>query len=246
MDCSFVIPAYNEEFFIPKTLNSLKSAIAESKSFNKWEIIVVDNCSDDRTAEIAAELNAIVVHEPVRQIARARNSGAAKALGEILIFLDADTPVGPDTLIDVRNALSSGRVFGGGSVIQFDDHQNKYFLGSFIPFLWNLFSKAFNFGAGSFIFCTKKDFILSGGFPETVYAGEEIGFIQKLKKIHRKSKRNFVILTNHPVVTSPSKLSWYSNWQITLYMLLVLFFPLSIRFRKLCGFWYKRPVDRNG
>jgi len=241
MDCSFVIPAYNEELFISKTINALEFAIEESQSFKKWEIIVVDNCSIDRTAQIAKELNAIVVHEPFRQIARARNTGAAKAKGEVLIFLDADTIVEPNILTDVCSSLSTAQVYGGGSIIKFDDHQNKYFLGILIPFFWNWVSQTFKLAAGSFIFCTKQDFILAGGFPESVYAGEEIGFILKLKKVYRKSKKSFIILSKHPVVTSSRKLSWHSSWQIILHMLLVLFFPLSVRFRTLCGFWYKRP-----
>src|SRR5438876_11028275 len=55
------------------------------------ELIVCDNNSDDRTAQIARAAGARVVFEPVNQIARARNTGAAHAAGEWLIFIDADS-----------------------------------------------------------------------------------------------------------------------------------------------------------
>ncbi len=241
MDCSFVIPAYNEESFLPHTIKELKSAITRSGVFKDWEIIVVDNNSNDRTVEVGLELGAIVVHEPIRQIARARNTGAARARGEMIIFLDADTAVEPETLRQAREALFSGQAYGGGALIKFDHHQNRFFLGMVIPAFWNWISKTFRFAAGSFIFCTKKDFISTGGFPQTMYAGEELGFIRRLKKINRKSKGRFLILTNPPVVTSSRKLSWHSKWQMSFYLLLLIIFPFSVRFRKLCGFWYERP-----
>ena len=55
------------------------------------ELIVCDNNSTDRTAEIARNAGARVVFEPVNQIARARNRGAAAATGDWLIFVDADS-----------------------------------------------------------------------------------------------------------------------------------------------------------
>lgn len=241
MDCSFVIPAYNEEFFLPHTIQELKSAITRSGVFKDWEIIVVDNNSSDRTDEIALELGAIVVQEPIRHIARARNTGASRARFEVIIFLDADTAVAAETLRQAQEALFSGQAYGGGALIKFDDHQDRFFLGIVIPAFWNWISKTFRFAAGSFIFCTKKDFISTGGFPQSMYAGEELGFIRKLKKINRESKGRFLILTNPPVVTSSRKLDWHGNWQMALYLLMLFFFPFAVYFRKLCGFWYERP-----
>ena len=84
---SIIIPAFDEEAFLPATLSILKAAmnsVAES-----GEVIVADNNSTDRTAEIAREHGARVVFEPENQIARARNAGAraASAESDWLIFL---------------------------------------------------------------------------------------------------------------------------------------------------------------
>ena len=241
MNCSFIIPAYNEEKFLKKTVESLRESIAGAKIISSGEIIVVDNCSTDRTAEIAKNIGVNLVNEPVRQISRARNAGARHAKGDILFFVDADTSIEVEHLTLACEEILKEKAYGGGALIQFDDHQDKFFLGVLIPAFWNWVSKTFRMAAGSFLFCRKEDFEEIKGFPETMYAGEELAFVRKLKKLNRKSDQKFKILNCAPVITSSRKLSWYGNGQIVLYLFLLFFFPLAVRFRKLCWFWYRRP-----
>ena len=241
MNCSFIIPAYNEEKFLKKTVESVRKSIAGSEIISSGEIIVVDNCSNDRTAEIAKHIGVNLVNEPVRQIARARNAGARHAKGDILFFVDADTSIEVEHLTVACEEILKEKAYGGGALIQFDDHQDKFFLGVLIPAFWNWVSKTFRMAAGSFLFCRKEDFEEIKGFPETMYAGEELAFVRKLKKLNRKSDQKFKILNCAPVITSSRKLSWYGNRQIVLYLFLLFFFPLAVRFRKLCWFWYRRP-----
>ena len=241
MNCSFIIPAYNEEKFLKKTVESLRESIAGAKIISSGEIIVVDNCSTDRTAEIAKNIGVNLVNEPVRQISRARNAGARHAKGAILFFIDADTSIEVEHLTVACEEILKEKAYGGGALIQFDDHQDKFFLGVLIPAFWNWVSKTFRMAAGSFLFCRKEDFEEIKGFPETMYAGEELAFVRKLKKLNRKSDQKFKILNCAPVITSSRKLSWYGNGQIVLYLFLLFFFPLAVRFRKLCWFWYRRP-----
>ena len=110
-----------------------------------------------------------------------------------------------------------------------------------MPNLWNWISRTFRLAAGSFIFCKRSLFVESGGFSEKIYAGEEIYFSQSVKKLCRKQNKDFLILRENPVVTSSRKLEWFSSTTIMLNLFLLLFFPLAIRFRSLCGFWYERP-----
>lgn len=85
---SVVIPALNEETYITDSLKSLK----EQDYTGDYEIIVVDNQSSDRTAEIARNLGAKVVCCQERNgIARVRHAGAAAARGDIIVQGDADT-----------------------------------------------------------------------------------------------------------------------------------------------------------
>ena len=80
MKISVIIPAFNEERLIGETLRLVKAAMT-AFSWRRWatEVIVCDNNSTDRTAELARAGGAAVVFEPVNQIARARNCGAAAA-----------------------------------------------------------------------------------------------------------------------------------------------------------------------
>jgi teichuronic acid biosynthesis glycosyltransferase TuaG len=85
---SVIVPAYNAADFIAETLASV-----EAQTYPDWEIVVADDCSDDRTVEIAAGFGGAV--KVVQAIANggpaaARNLGIADSTGELLAFLDAD------------------------------------------------------------------------------------------------------------------------------------------------------------
>jgi len=81
---SIIIPAYNEEDWLSRTLSALDEAMGTLSL--RGEVIVVDNNSSDRTPQIARQHNARVVFEPVNQISRARNTGARAAKGRYFIF----------------------------------------------------------------------------------------------------------------------------------------------------------------
>jgi glycosyltransferase involved in cell wall biosynthesis len=115
---SVIIPAFNEEIWLPRTLAALQSAMDAIPL--EGEVIVVNNNSTDRTPQIARKYNAHVAFEPVNQISRARNTGARAAKGRFFIFLDADTLVSPALLQAALDYLSSGECGGGGSLVDYD------------------------------------------------------------------------------------------------------------------------------
>jgi glycosyltransferase involved in cell wall biosynthesis len=92
---SIIIPAYNEEQFLPGCLESISSM-----DFPKhlYEVIVVDNGSTDSTREIAASFNCLVLCDPLSRVSGLRNLGARHAQGQILAFVDADCLVTRDWL----------------------------------------------------------------------------------------------------------------------------------------------------
>lgn len=96
VDLSVVIPAYNEEKFLPLCLQSI-SELTTDKDF---EVIVVDNNATDKTAQIAKEfqetLNLRVISEERQGRGAARKRGFDEALGRVIVSLDADTIVYPD------------------------------------------------------------------------------------------------------------------------------------------------------
>ena len=93
---TFIVPAHDEEQLLGRTLAALHAAAAEIGA--QYELLVVDDASTDRTAEIARAAGARVITVQHRQIARARNAGARAAAGDLLIFVDADTLVNARTL----------------------------------------------------------------------------------------------------------------------------------------------------
>ncbi|MEI6480113.1 MAG: glycosyltransferase family A protein, partial [bacterium] len=84
---SLIIPAYNEEKYIGDCLRS----IFDTHKNSFFEIIVIDNASTDKTAEIASSFGVKVFHENQKGVVRARQRGYLEAKGDILAFVDADT-----------------------------------------------------------------------------------------------------------------------------------------------------------
>jgi len=235
-EVSIIIPAFNEEQFIGNTLQKISLAI-EACSV-KAEIIVVDNDSDDKTALIAKGLGAKVVHEKMRQIARARNIGAKCAQAENLIFIDADTELNIPLFKETLDLLRQGDCVGGGATLKLDEESPA--LNKFIG-IWNGISIKLKLAAGCFMFCKKSAFEAVGGFNEKVYASEEIWFIKKIKSEGRRRALRFQIIEKAPIVTSSRKFLWYSPKAMLLQMLLLSFFPFLCRYKYFCFMWYKRP-----
>jgi glycosyltransferase involved in cell wall biosynthesis len=240
IDYSIIIPAYNEAVELPSTLSSILRAM-EAVSL-EGECIVVDNNSTDSTAAVARSHGAdLVVQEPVNQIARARNAGAAKASGRFLIFIDADTRIQPELLVEALHRLEETPCVGGGSVIKFESEVST--LGRIGIGLWEHISKFTRIAAGSFIFCRSEAFEAVGGYDESLYASEEVRFSRLIKKWGRSNDLDFVILDEAPALTSARKLNWYTGPQILGWIALMILMPLAVRSRKLCSFWYERPKE---
>lgn len=240
LDYSIIIPAYNEAAELPSTLSSIRRAM-EAVSL-EGECIVVDNNSTDSTTAIARSHGAdLVVQEPINQIARARNAGAAKARGRFLIFIDADTRIQPELLVEALHRLEETPCVGGGSVIKFESEVSA--LGRIGIGLWEHISRFTRIAAGSFIFCRREAFKAVGGYDESLYASEEVRFSRLIKKWGRSNDLDFVILDKAPALTSARKLNWYSGPQILGWIALMILMPIAVRSRKLCSFWYERPKE---
>ena len=209
MKVSIVIPAFNEERLIGETLACVKDGMAEfaGRGFDT-ELIVCDNNSTDRTAELARAAGATVVFEPINQIARARNSGAAAASGDWLIFVDADSKPSRELFGDVAEQIVSGKCLAGGVTVTLDG-QHRFIRRA--TFIWNGISRACHWFAGSFIFCNAESFRTVGGFSSELFVAEEIDLSKRLKRLARATGKRVVILHRHPMVTSARKMELYSK-----------------------------------
>ncbi len=244
---SVLIPAYNEEALIRSVLESVHgafAALADSAAAVPYEIVVCDNNSTDKTAEVAKAYGARVVFEPHNQIARARNTAAASGLGEWFIFLDGDTFLNAPLLRATLAALDSGKIGAGGTTVTFDRPQVGVFAAG-LTALWNTISRVLRLAAGSYIFCSRQAWKDTGGFDEEIYAGEELFFSRKLKRWSKNRSLRFVILSDTPIVTSARKMEWYSTGQL-LWKVLAMSRPGAMRRREDCDLWYTRPGDCRG
>jgi glycosyltransferase involved in cell wall biosynthesis len=234
---SVIVPAFNEEKLIAESLRRLNYA-RQAFSGRGWpsEVIVCDNNSTDRTAELARAAGANVVFEPINQIARARNRGAQAASGDWLVFIDADSYPCPGLFADVADAIASGRYLAGGSTIHLDGCQWR---ARFVTRLWNLISRGTHFMAGSFIFCEACVFRRLGGFNVELFASEELDLSKRLKRAAADSGKQIVILYRHPLTTSARKLHLYSAWEYLRFLgRTVLGLGRTLKSAKECHIWY--------
>ncbi len=235
-DYSIIIPAYNEADFLADTLTSAKNAQSRLPS-HTGEIIVVDNNSSDKTAQIAKSFGVAVVFESVNQISRARNCGAKAAAGRYFIFLDADTLLSEQLLRKAIELLDSGEIAGGGTVLDYSNAEPLKV--KRLVQLWNFISRFRKLAAGSFLFCLAQAWQDIGGFDESVYVAEELIFSKKLKKWAKKHKMNFRIL-DIPVRTSFRKFYHFNYITIVTSLAFGLFVKKN---KDKCRIWYERDGE---
>lgn len=192
---SFIIPAHDEERLIGASLDALNATIRDLDV--TCEIIVVVDASTDATAAIASRAGARVIEVEHRQIAATRNAGAAFALGELLVFVDADTLVNPALVRAAIRAVDNGAV-GGGCAVRMEGPLSRSERIALRFFTW-LF-RLIRIAPGCFLFCTRGAFDAVGGFDEAWFAGEDVAMSRALTRHGR-----FVIL-RESVQTSARKL----------------------------------------
>ncbi|NIR28260.1 MAG: glycosyltransferase [Gammaproteobacteria bacterium] len=237
MKLSVIVPAFNEEKLITSCLVSIRAATAACEREGlEVEIIVVDNASSDDTARLAARRGARVVREPVRQIARARNAGAAVARGDWLLFVDADSWPSRALMREVFACMHDARIVGGGSTVRVRDVPLALTL---VGVSWNALSRLCRWAAGSFIFCRATAFNAIGGFDVEFFAAEEIDFSRRLKRWARSRGQRFVILHRHPLLTSERRATLYSQRELFVSFWRMLRHPRRFfRDPRLCHPWY--------
>jgi glycosyltransferase involved in cell wall biosynthesis len=234
---SVVVPAFNEEKLISGTLRSIRLASAVFAQLG-WEseLVVCDNHSTDRTAELAREAGAKVVFEPLNQISRARNTGAAGASGDWLIFVDADSHPSVELFADVAQAIRGGGCVAGGSTVTLDE---RHPIGRLATAGWNLLSRINKWAAGSFIFCEASVFHEVAGFNHALFAGEEVDLFRRLKRLARRRGKRITILHRHPLVTSARKMHLYTPREHLRFMgRTVLLLGRPLKSREECSPWY--------
>ncbi len=197
---SLIVPAHNEERLIGATLRVLHASATALAL--PYEIVVVDDASTDRTAAEAVAHGARVISVACRQIAATRNAGARAAGGTWLVFVDADTHVGPAALAAAVAAMRDGAVGGGARTVHLDGRLSP--LVRLLLWVVRQGFQATNMTFGCFMFCTRDAFDAVGGLDESLFAAEEVAFSRAL------ARRGRFVLVAPPIVTSGRKLRTFT------------------------------------
>ena len=203
-ELSIVIPALNEEKYLPKLLNS----IASQNFQGKLQVIVVDGHSQDHTVSEARKFHTQLQDLQILQVHRGlpyqRNRGAEKAIYTYLLFLDADIVL-PHNFLNTlsqktpRSEKFVGFVFHLPLKFNLLDYLFIVIAFTFIS-LARLFGDPLN--GGSFIFTTKRNHESINGFKEGVIIGEDIDYLRR----SRKNGAAFHLYYHPYVFASPRRL----------------------------------------
>ena len=205
---SLVIPAFNEEDFLPALLNTVDEARAQyAGDQDAIEVVVADNGSTDRTAEIAADRGCRVASVERRRIAAARNAGARIAQSDIVAFVDADSLIHPDTLNAIDRTLRDDVIIGATGITM-----SRWSLGIGVS-LALLYPVFYAIGADSgVVFCRRSDWEEVGGYNERMTFAEDVDFFRRLRKLGRTRGQRFRRTTGARTVTSARKFDRHGDW----------------------------------
>lgn len=225
-----IIPAYNEEAYLPRLLDSIEVARSNfSGGSDAIEVIVANNASTDMTFEVAESRGCRVAHVTKRTIAAARNGGAAIANGEIVCFIDADSAIHSETFNAVDVAMRSGRYIGGTTGIYLE-RLSAGLIVSYCIMLPVVWLTGMDTG---FVFCRREDFHMVGGYNEELLYAEDVAFLWSLRKLGRSRGQKLKRLTHFKALGSTRKFDQLGDWHY-----------FSMAFEALFGLLTGRKKDR--
>ena len=176
---SIIIPAFNEEQCLPQCLDSIFNLQYPRE---KFEVIVIDNGSTDRTCEIAASYDVVLLQDSTKNVSGLRNLGARHAKGVILAFVDADCVVAKDWLANAE------KYFGDSSVAAWGAPPVPPENSSWVQRAWFVVRQkkedveVVDWLESMNLFVRKELFNKVGGFDESLATCEDVDFSYRLCK----------------------------------------------------------------
>jgi len=191
---SFVVPAYNEEVLLPACLEAILAEI--ERSGVESELIVVNNASTDRTAEVALKFpSVILVQQPIKGLVQARSAGFEASTGELVANIDADTilPVGWIDRMLAEFARDPELVAVSGPYDYYDvpfrirAAARIFYIVGFATYSFNRFVLRVGSMVQGGNFVVMRDALLrAGGFDQTfTFYGEDTDIARRMNKVGR-------------------------------------------------------------
>ncbi|MCX6757733.1 MAG: glycosyltransferase [Candidatus Nomurabacteria bacterium] len=221
---SIVIPAHNEALYIENTLNKIE-LLEYTKEL--YEVIVIENGSKDDTYNIAKKFEIGNIHiftSPKKGISPAKNLGIEKinTKSDWTVFLDADTVLEKNFLIDLNNFLIKdlGEIYSVGTT------KIKPFPASKKANRWFAFyDLGHKFTKTSYAIQIIKSKLLSKvHFREDLDMGEDLKFIDEARKFGK-----FFFLETDEVYTSIRRFEKEGWWHIFIYWNFVALLPDKLK-----------------
>ncbi|MFC1948725.1 glycosyltransferase [Chloroflexota bacterium] len=237
---SVIIPAYNEEDYLPLCLES----ISKQDYPGEYEVIVVDNASTDDTASIALKWGAGAVYESKRSPACARQKGVEAATGDIVAFIDADTQAPAHWLSTIASRFlrKPELVSLSGPYAYFDVNRFtsivSYFAGFICICLDQLFRRVLGKGGalwGSNFAIRRSALLAVGGFDTSIrFYGEEYELSLRLRKSGKASIIPWLfVLTSARRIKKLGVVTQYWNWVVDYFSVLFWYKPIPERLENL-------------
>ena len=221
---SLVIPARNEENFLPALLDTVDEAKARYRGgADAIEVIVSDNVSTDRTAAIASERGCRVVSVEKRVIAVVRNGGGRAARGQVVAFVDADSTIHPETFNAIDDAMSRSDVVGGSTGLRMS-RMSAGLAMTYVVMLAFVWTTGMDSGV---VFCRRKDFDAIGGYRKDMDFAEDVRFLWDLRRLGRPRRQRLIRARTAKAMSSARKFDKHGDWHY-----LVNFFR--------SGYWFFR------
>jgi len=194
MKISVVVPAYNEEKYLPRTLESLKK-----QSLLPDEIIVINASSTDKTEDVALENGAIVYTCPKTAIGFSRQLGIVKSKGDIVIQTDADAILPNNWVEKIASHLQNKKNIGyfGGFRIKDGPLWYRMYINLIQPVSNTIIYFLFKipFATGQNMGFWRDEALKCGGIPENFKIAEDIEIARRIQKNHRifYTQKDYVI-----------------------------------------------------
>lgn len=235
---SLIIPARNEEAYLPRLLETVAVARQRYRGGpDAVEVIVADNVSTDRTAEIARQHGHRVVQVEKRVIGAVRNAGARAARGDLLAFVDADARIHPETFNAIERMLASGKVVAGATGVRLERLSLGIALSwaFLMPLVW---LAGIDTGV---TFCRREDFESIGGYSEEMLFAEDVRLLLDLWRLGRTRGQRLGRVRTAKAIFSTRKFDRYGEWHYFRLMLkgsLALLFRSERAERMVKEYWY--------